>query len=219
MATTTKPKSAKTKKRKYIAKPLLSNTRKPTDMPVDQWQINLRRQIAEKSVFRITNIGEGLAYSDYHVYNAGTKNTYKVALRSADNSLNYCSCYDFKTNQVGTCKHIEAVLAHISKKPGLRKALKQAYATDYTSMYVQYRGDRKIMFRIGTGNAAEYKKLLKPYLDEAGCLNGKGFEDIDLLLQKAYQINPSFRCYEDALSLPDRRYFILHYRRQKHTGG
>ena len=199
MASASKTKRTKTKKRQYNPTQL-SNIRKPADMTVEQWQTGLRKQIADKTDFKINNIGEGLAYSDYQVYNTVTKNTYKVALRSADNSLNYCSCYDFKTNQIGTCKHIEAVLTHIQKRPSLRKALKQPYTTTYSSMYMEYRGERKIKFRIGTENENEYKKLLKPYTDRTGSLNEKGFEEIDLILQKAFQINPSFRCYEDALS-------------------
>ena len=101
----------------------MSNTRKPAEMTVEQWQTGLRKQIAEKTDFKFSNIGDGIAFSDYKVYNAITKNNYKVALRSIDNSLNYCSCYDFKTNQLGTCKHIEAVLIYIRKRPHLCKAL------------------------------------------------------------------------------------------------
>ncbi|HEY5367469.1 MAG TPA: DEAD/DEAH box helicase [Hanamia sp.] len=208
MATATKKKRTKTKKRQYRPTQL-SNTRKPADMTVAQWQTGLRKQMAEKTNFKITNIGGGLAYSDYQVFNANTNNTYKVALRSADNSLNYCSCYDFKTNQLGTCKHIEAVLIFIHKRPALRKALNQPYSTSYSSMYMEYRGERKIMVRAGTENEAEYKKLWKPYIDKKGCLNEKGFEKIDTILQKAFKINPSFRCYEDALS------HIIHLREKK----
>ena len=190
----------KSKKRNYKPKVQLSNTRKPVDMTVEQWQLGLRKQIAEKTDLKFSNIGDGLVFSDYKVYNASTKNNYKVALRSVDNSLNYCSCYDFKTNQLGTCKHIEGLLLFIHKRPGLRKALKQPYSTTYSSMYMEYRGERKIKFRIGTENTAEYKKLIKPYIDNTGGLNKKGFEEIDVIIQKAFQINTSFRCYEDALS-------------------
>ncbi len=198
MAATSK--SKKTKKRNYKPKPQLSNTRKPAEMTVEQWQTGLRKQIAEKTDFKFSNIGDGIAFSDYKVYNATTKNNYKVALRSVDNSLNYCSCYDFKTNQLGTCKHIEAVLIYIRKRPHLRKALAHPYSTTYSSMYMEYRGERKIKFRIGTENETEYKKLFKPFVDKTGGLNEKGFEEIDVILQKGFQINTSFRCYDDALS-------------------
>ena len=127
MATKIKQQSAKkparqgrkSVKEKYKSKPVLSNTRKPTDLSVNEWQTILRKQVAESSGFKITNIAGGLVYSDYSVYNISTKNTYKDALRSSDNSLNFCSCYDFKTNQLGTCKHIEAVLLYIKidKRP------------------------------------------------------------------------------------------------------
>ncbi len=41
--------------------------------------------------------------------------TYRVHIRSLADRSNYCSCPDFATNQLGTCKHIEAVLHQISK--------------------------------------------------------------------------------------------------------
>jgi SNF2 family DNA or RNA helicase len=160
----------------------------------------LRRQIAQQFSFKISNIGDGGVYTDYSVYNIATKNTYKVALRSSDNSLNFCSCLDFKTNQLGTCKHIEAVFLYINKKPALRKALKQPYTTPYSSMYMEYRGERKIKFRLGTENENQYRKLLNPYLHSDGSLHEKGFDAIDKILQQVYHISPSFRCYEDALA-------------------
>ena len=201
-ATASKKKTHKKKsaKEKYKSKPVLSNTRKPTDLSVAEWQWELRKQIADRSSFGINNTGDGLVYSDYKVYNHATKNGYKVALRSKDNSLNYCSCYDFKTNQLGSCKHIEAVLLQINQKPALRKALAQPYKTAYSSMYIEYRGERKVMFRIGTEAADAYATLLKPYLKADKSLNEKGFGAIDKILEKAFKLNPAFRCYEDALA-------------------
>jgi hypothetical protein len=197
-----KPKIPKKKsgKRKFKTKPIVSNTKKPDALSVTEWQTLLRKQIAEKAVFTINNNAEGLVYSDYSVYNPVTKNTYKVALRSAGNSLNYCSCYDFKTNQLGTCKHIEAVLHKINKKPVLRKALQQPYSTAYSSIYIEYRGQQKVMLRIGTENENEYHQLQKKYCNTDGSLQQNAFEEVDVLLQKAFKINPSFRCYEDALA-------------------
>jgi SNF2 family DNA or RNA helicase len=190
----------KSTKNKFKSKPLLSNTKKPNDLTVEEWQTILRRQIAQRTVFKISNIGFGAVYSDYSVYNASTKNTYKVALRSSDNSLNFCSCYDFKTNQLGTCKHIEAVLAYIRKKPALRKILKQPYAPAYSSMYIEYRGERKVIFRIGTDDTSAYKKLLQPFVQDDFSLTEKGYDAIETILPKTFEINSSFRCYEDALA-------------------
>jgi SNF2 family DNA or RNA helicase len=76
-------------------------------------------------------------------------------------------------------------------------------------MYMEYRGERKIMFRIGTDNEKEYRNLLKPYLNNDGILNENGYEHIDTILQKAFRLNPSFRCYEDAME------HIIALRKQK----
>ena len=41
---------------------------------------------------------------------------YRVHIRSLERRANHCTCPDFATNQLGTCKHIEAVLHHIRKR-------------------------------------------------------------------------------------------------------
>lgn len=71
-ATTHKKKSAKGK---YKAKPFISYTKKPDALSVEEWQSALRKQIAEKSDFTISNNGEGLVYSDYSVHNLNTPKT------------------------------------------------------------------------------------------------------------------------------------------------
>ena len=186
--------------RKIKSKPIFTNTKKPQALSVTEWQTALRIQVAEKSDFMITNTGGGLVFSDYRVFNQATTNTYKVALRSADNCLNYCSCYDFKTNQLGTCKHIEAVLLKLNKRPALRKALTQPHNQAYSSLYIEYRGEKKVLLRIGTENEKEYQRLKKQFCNTDGSLNSSTFEVIDIFLKKAFKINPTFRCYEDALS-------------------
>ncbi|MCY7422593.1 MAG: hypothetical protein LH478_12725 [Chitinophagaceae bacterium] len=68
-----------------------------------EWQTALRMQIAEDEKFTIKKTGDGVVFTNYNVYSQHSKNSYKVALRSADNTLNFCSCSDYKTNLLGTC--------------------------------------------------------------------------------------------------------------------
>ncbi len=44
------------------------------------------------------------------------KAPYRVEIRSVSGRLNHCSCPDFATNRLGTCKHIEAVLHRLRKR-------------------------------------------------------------------------------------------------------
>lgn len=194
-----KTKVPKGKSRKSNKSSTISHLKKPTNLTVMEWQAILRKQIAVLQKFRITNVGNGKVFSDYTVHNTATQNSYKVALRSKDNTLNFCSCYDFKTNQLGTCKHIEAVLSGINKKPILRKLLNRKYEPGYTSIYLSYRGSRKVMARIGSNNQSAFEKLFREFFDSNLTLKEESFFKMEQLLQKAKGINASFRCYDDAL--------------------
>ncbi len=45
---------------------------------------------------------------------------YTVEIRDPDRFLNRCSCPDYQGNNLGTCKHIEAVLKHLRRRHGKR---------------------------------------------------------------------------------------------------
>ena len=66
---------------------------------------------------------------------------------------------DYKTNQLGTCKHIEAVRLWLENHG--RKI--QAVNPPYSSLYVSYRDGRKIFLRIGSAHWDEMGTLAKKY--------------------------------------------------------
>jgi len=119
MKTKTRLKAKGTRKKvKSAIKRKISYQKKPADMTIEQWQSALRRQFAEVSKFSINNLEGKRIFSDFRVFNPVTKNTYSVAIRSLDNTSNFCSCFDYKTNNLGTCKHIEAVLLQLKSQRG-----------------------------------------------------------------------------------------------------
>jgi SNF2 family DNA or RNA helicase len=187
------------KKSKTRKKTKVSYLRKPEGMSDVKWQTTLRQQIAAEQNFNIRPLSDGSVYGDYAVQSPQSPVTYKVALRSADNSLNFCSCPDFKTNQLGTCKHIEAVLLKIKSKRASKKELALPYTRPYSSVYVDYRGSRKIRLRIGDENAADYRRLAQKYFDKNGILKDDAYLQFEEFQKKACTIHPGFRCYEDAL--------------------
>ena len=58
-----------------------------------------------------------------------------MVYRGAASEWNYCSCFDFKTAQLGTCKHLEAVKLWID---GNRRAKVHKEIPPYTSVYLKY---------------------------------------------------------------------------------
>lgn len=182
--------------------------KKPDNLTLEEWQYALRKQFAEMRHFIIENRGKHAVFSDFDVYNPETKRTYKVAIRSKDNSANFCECSDFKTNKLGTCKHIEAVLHYIRTVVNKGHLLELGYTPAYTSIYLDYRGERTVKIRIGSENEEEFKSLAKAYFQNL-VLPEDTFGLFDEILAKGRQINPRFRCYPDALE------YILEVRENK----
>jgi len=192
--------------RHKVLKQRIPHNRKPAGMSDSRWQSALRKQIAEDEKFTIKKTGDAPVFTDYSVYNINSKNNYKVALRSIDNSLNFCTCPDFKTNQLGTCKHIEAVLLYVNARPLLRRALRKSYTPPYSSVYLDYRGERKVKLRIGTEERSALAKLAAGYFDNDLILKPEAFMQFEKFLSKAHKVNSSFRCYDDAME------FIVQHR-------
>ena len=178
-------------------------------MTLENWQIALRKQFVMDKTFGIEKIeGYHPVFGDYQVSNFETRNKYKVSIRDNRNSMNFCSCLDFKTNRLGTCKHIEAVLWNIQKQPGLAGYLKKDYKISYTSVYLSYKGERKVKIRIGTDHEKEFKQLTELFFDEENVLKTNAFSSFEVFLEKAYALDADFRCYNDAME------FVLNVREQ-----
>ena len=201
MNKTKNKKTAKAKKKPNYMPKHVSATHKPEGMKDREWQSTLRRQVAEREYFDIENIGTERVYSDYSVFSPNSKNRYKVAMRSKDNTLNFCSCPDFKTNLLGTCKHIEAVRIMLSKKRGIKSLINVIPEIPYTSLYVSYYDNRAVKLRIGTEQKKQFEKWSAKYFDSDNSLLPAAYFDIEKLLHEAQKINPSFRCYSDALDI------------------
>jgi len=203
-----KPKPIRKKAVKKIVKSIPYHYR-PDHLDLESWQIALRKQFVLDKTFRITKLDGHPVFSDYLVYNPETKNTYKVAIRSADNTLNFCSCLDFKTNHLGTCKHIEAILKQIHSNKRATAILSKGYIPPYTSVYLHYGPQRTVKIRVGTEQSAKYEALASQYFDENLTLLPEAFAHINHFLALARSIHPDFRCYDDALE------FVLEHREKE----
>ncbi|MGF1635423.1 MAG: DEAD/DEAH box helicase, partial [Cyclobacteriaceae bacterium] len=204
--TKARPKKSTTKRKKKKAE--IPYHRKPESLTMDQWQVGLRKQFAGIQSFKIQNLGTEAVFSDYEVQNLQSGNTYKVAIRSnpkqiaAGQNNNFCTCYDFKTNGLGTCKHIEAVLIQINKKRELKRIYNNStFEPAYSSVYLKYTEEgKKVMLRVGSSNAQKFQSFSKKYFLPDGNIKPSGYDTFDVFLKEAREIDPDFRCYADALS-------------------
>ena len=184
--------STKKKKKKQV----ISHIVKPEKMSLEEWQVKLRQQASKTERFVISSVDEELCPGEYIVRNPEKHNEYKVVYRGANSEWNYCSCMDFKTSRLGTCKHIEAVKNCYIGKKGTHV---HREIPPYTSVYLSYRGERCVKIRIGSDNKEEYERLAKDYFDENHVLKEAAYAHIGSFLKQARQISDTFRCYKDAI--------------------
>ena len=192
--TSANSKSSKTKKAKVVV-PKMNNVVKPQSLSLEEWQVALRQQQAEKEVFAISQVDEEYCPGEYKIGNAITRNEYKVVYRGRNSMWNYCSCMDFKTSQLGTCKHLEAVKLWVKKK---KKKVNREQPS-YSSVYIDYKGPRSVKIRFGETCNDIFKRLAKDYFDGDGVLREEAYDKFDIFLHAAKAIDENFRCYGDAL--------------------
>lgn len=177
----------------------LSHKIKPAKMSVVEWQFALRRQFGQGNLFEVKNLGAKPVYSDFDVFNSETHKHYKVAIRSQDNALNFCTCNDFKTNGLSTCKHIEYVLHQIRIYPPYNKILIAGYRPDYSSIYLKYGAIREVKIKIGILEKGKFEALSKKYFNIDHTLKTEAYHHIFDLVKEAKSIHDSFRIYDDAM--------------------
>jgi len=80
----------------------------------DQEEIQ-RRQLraAEEPMTVVWMEGESRFFGTYAVESEETGSSYRVEIRSLDETINSCECPDYQINRLGTCKHIERVLSFL----------------------------------------------------------------------------------------------------------
>ncbi len=199
-STTTKKKSTRKKSVKKIPYQF-----KPEGLDLRTWQVLLRRQAARDERFIVRSVDEKNSPGEYQVINPESKQQYKVVYRGARSPWNYCSCMDFKTSRLGTCKHLEAVKSWI--RHGHHHVHGEIPA--YTSVYLDYTETRRVRIRIGCDHEEDYTTLAAEYFGKDFVLKENEYQHFDIFLKKAYAVDDTFRCYKDALQ------FVLEHREKK----
>ena len=170
-----------------------SNRRTPADrrkaksvlerMPVQGWKTNDQDEIALRRWRGRTEILDVAAndreQGSYGLFRARSASggTYEVEIRNLDGLTNSCGCIDHRVNGLGTCKHIEGVLAAIGggKTRAFRAAAK--IGNPKTEVFLDRRGapTPTIEWPLQADEAAisSAREWLKPWLEEDGTLSRK----------------------------------------------
>ncbi len=128
--------------------------------------------------------------------------SYRVALRSTERGLSYCSCPDYRTNTLGTCKHILYGLRAIKRKFSPAQLRKKPLRRGF-SLRLAYADDCALRLEPPTRMDEEAKSIARPLLD-------RDLDDIGGLLQRIKRLERTgwpVRIYPDAAEFIDQRLF------------
>ena len=178
----------------------LSRLQKPAGMSLEDWQRELRRQFGREQDYTLRNLGQQPVFSEFAVTNPQTRRTYRVHIRGARPGDNHCTCPDFTTNTLGTCKHIEFTLARLERKRGGRKQLEAGFQPEYSEVFLQYGARREVRFRAGSDCSKALARLASAHFSDDGVLLPDAFSRFDTFLAEAGKIDDDFRCHDDVLA-------------------
>src|SRR5947208_1894845 len=82
----------------------------------DEDEIALRRWRGRTDIVAIEALEPEHAVFGTFRAQSGSGNSYEVEIRSLDAPRNSCGCIDHRVNGLGTCKHIEGVLAALHRR-------------------------------------------------------------------------------------------------------
>lgn len=197
-STKSSPKRA-AKKNAAPMEPKLSRQKRPGGMESAEWQVALRRQFGREQSFLLENLGSEPIFSEFAVTNPDSKRRYRLVIRGNGLGENFCSCPDFATNNLGTCKHIEFTLGKLQAKRGAKSALRRGFEPSYSEIHLQYGGRRSIRFRAGSDCPPELIAAAAELFQD-GDLPQERFAELPALLAEAGRVGHELRCYDDALA-------------------
>jgi len=165
-------------------------------------EIQARQQRAKEAIKKIVSRPKPGPYGDYDVESASGKR-YRLAMRGPGLFDNYCSCPDFARNTLGTCKHIESLLARLRSRR--RSSLeRKRYRRRRASLSLHYGDTLEVRLRLPEEPAPELERLAARYFDSGGFLPRKRYGRFAEILGKLRAIDGEAVVYSDVLEFVDR---------------
>lgn len=155
----------------------------------DADEIARRKVRAELEQFSVENTNPNERYySTFRISNSKDKH-YCVEIRSLTALHNSCDCPDYRSNRLGTCKHIEHILLRLRKK-GIR-AYKQAanMGSPYTEIFLNPVDGMTIQMNKPIHTQSAIASRIDPFFDGEGQLIGdvtQAFETIENICSKEH---------------------------------
>jgi superfamily II DNA or RNA helicase len=158
-----------------------------------------RRERARGERMRIVPVEREVLWTDYTVTSVLSGKSYRVALRGREPGESYCSCPDFRTNTLGTCKHILRVL-ETAKGRFPASVRNRPYRRKHIAVHLRYGKELELRVLVPEKLEGGAARILRPILD-------RPITDVEDLLQRIQRLE---RLEADVVVYPDAEEYVQH---------
>lgn len=123
-----------------------------------------RRQRAASEKMKVHSVNPAAPWTDYTVTSLASGRTYRVSLRGEEPGRSYCSCPDFSTNHLGTCKHILHVLDKVRRR-FKRAELARRHSVNQVELWFDYGETAGLRFNIPDRADEAVRSICGRYVD------------------------------------------------------
>src|SRR5690606_39194833 len=135
----------------------------------------LRRQYGAAQAFALKKVGKEKVFSDFLVTNPASRRIWRVVIRGEEPGVSFCSCPDFATNLLGTCKHVEFVLATLRRGRGAARLLREGFRPAWSSVSLVYGSRHRLRLRLADGAPRGLRKVAAGLVDSDGFLREEAY--------------------------------------------
>jgi hypothetical protein len=171
-----------------------------------------RLKRATEEPMRVRSRQPDRPWTEYTVTNAISNRTYRVALCGPEPGQSYCSCPDFRTNYLGTCKHILHVLEKARERFSAAD-LRTLYVRQQVALAVHYGRRRGLRFYLPSRRDRRVAEIVEPYTEETLVDAGEGLRRVEQLRRLRIPV----QIYPDAEEWMQRQ--LVHQRVRKAVEG
>lgn len=166
-----------------------------TDATPQQIQIERRQKRAEEEIAKVVNKGGHPVYSAFEITSVSGR-VYQVQIRSLSERLNTCTCPDYQTNLLGTCKHIEGTLLHLHNAVGAEAWSRYAAEAPPITQIFLHRAERTtVRVSLPLPKGARLGEVLIRYFDAEGILVGSPLQALPALFREIEALQPRSRAH------------------------
>ncbi|OYW13121.1 MAG: helicase, partial [Planctomycetales bacterium 12-60-4] len=152
-----------------------------------------RRERARTEPMKVKAITQDVLWSDYIVTNSVSGKSYRVALRGRATGASYCSCPDFRSNTLGTCKHVMHVIDKLQKKYPAAEWDRQ-FVPEQMAVHLEYGRELQLRWQGPPVLPPEVERIVKPWRTRPV----SDMRDFVTRMQKLERLGHAMLIYPDA---------------------